>query len=217
MTISNVTARANGGIFVTGHHEEGGYIRSLTLENIHILMFGGKDKSELNAEPPFPYYPIYGFHSAPYAVFIRNVEDLELRNLTFEWNTPEQPDWGAAVRCFDIEELEIDGFDGRQSLGSDQPAAGPCARPAGRSSLATVTPRAIAAPRSRVRISSFAAAAAGGSRNSTEARASAPTRERCGSRFTSSSTPASAESRSAWPSRCPGWALCNARLRATRC
>lgn len=121
VTISNVTARANGGIFVTGFREKEGYIRGLTLENIRILMLGGKDKSVLNDDPPDP-YPIYGFHGAPYAIFIRYVRDLELRDVTFHWNTPERADWGSAVRCWSVDELEIDGFDGRQALGSGAPA-----------------------------------------------------------------------------------------------
>lgn len=121
VTISNVTARANGGIFVTGFREKEGYIRGLTLENIRIFMFGGKDKSGLNDDPPDP-YPIYGFHGAPYAIFIRYVKDLELRNVTFHWNTPESERWGSALRCWGVDELEIDGFDGRQSLGSGAPA-----------------------------------------------------------------------------------------------
>ncbi|MBM4013641.1 MAG: hypothetical protein FJ293_01585 [Planctomycetes bacterium] len=122
VTISNVTARANGGIFVTGFREKPGYVHNLTLENIHIFMFGGKDKSRLNDDPPDDPYPIYGFHGAPYAMFVRYVRDLELRNVKFEWNEPENAKWGSALRCFSVDELEIDGFDGRQSLGSEAPA-----------------------------------------------------------------------------------------------
>ncbi|NRA97198.1 MAG: right-handed parallel beta-helix repeat-containing protein [Planctomycetes bacterium] len=121
VTLSNITAKANGGIFVTGFREAEGYVRSLTLENIDILMNGGMDKSTLNDNPPDP-YPIYGFHGAPYAIFVRFVKHLELRNVTFRWNTPERAAWGSAVRCWSVDHVEIDGFEGRQSAGSSLPA-----------------------------------------------------------------------------------------------
>jgi hypothetical protein len=121
VTISNVTAKANGGIFITGFREREGYIKGLTLDNIRIHMFGGKDKSELNEHPPDP-YPIYGFHGAPYAMYFRYVENLVLRNIKFSWNTPERADWGSALRCVCVEDLEIDGFSGRQAKSSEAPA-----------------------------------------------------------------------------------------------
>lgn len=121
VTISNVTAKANGGVFITGFREREGYIKGLTLDNIRIHMFGGKDKSELNADPPDP-YPIYGFHGAPYAMYFRYVENLILHNVQFSWNTPEQADWGSALRCVCVEDLEVDGFSGRQALPSEAPA-----------------------------------------------------------------------------------------------
>ena len=120
--ISNVTATANGGIFITGFREPEGYVKSLTLDNVRIFMFGGKEKSEkLNAEPPDP-YPIYGFHGAPYAMFFRYIKDLKLRNVQFSWNAPEKANWGSALRCVSVEDLEIDGFVGRQAIPSDAPA-----------------------------------------------------------------------------------------------
>ena len=121
VTISNVTAKANGGVFVTGFREPGGYIKGLTLDNVKIHMFGGKNKSELNADPPDP-YPIYGFHGAPYAMYFRYIDRLQLRNVEFSWNTPEQADWGSALRCECVCDLEVIGFSGRQSLGSHAPA-----------------------------------------------------------------------------------------------
>ena len=122
VTISNVTASANGGVFVTGFREREGFIESLTLDNVRIFMYGGKEKSEeLNARPPDP-YPIYGFHGAPYAMFFRYVNELKLRNVQFSWNSPEKSDWGSALRCVAVEDLEIDGFVGRQSIQPTEPA-----------------------------------------------------------------------------------------------
>ncbi|MBT4496143.1 MAG: hypothetical protein HOC74_00390 [Gemmatimonadetes bacterium] len=122
VTISNVTAKVNGGIFITGFREKEGYVKRLTLQNIEIVMLGRMKKSEeLNADPPDP-YPIYGHHGAPYAMYFRWIDDLKLRNLRFTWNTPEQADWGSALRCVDVGELEIAGFEGRQAIPSDAPA-----------------------------------------------------------------------------------------------
>lgn len=118
VTISNVTARANGGIFLTGYPTDQGHLGRFTFEDVHIFMNGGKDKSVLNDHPPEPYYPIYGFHGAPYAIFARYVNELELRDVVFEWNTPEDPGWGSAVRCWNVKQVELDGFEGRASAGS---------------------------------------------------------------------------------------------------
>ena len=121
VSFSNITARANGGIFITGFREHEGYIGSLTFEDIDITMHGGMDKSGLNDNPPDP-YPIYGFHGAPYAIFARFVKDLTMRDVTFRWNTPEEAKWGSAARFWSVDNLELSGFRGRQSEGSGLPA-----------------------------------------------------------------------------------------------
>lgn len=122
VTISNFTGRVNGGVFVTGFRERSGWIKGLTLDNVRLFMNGGKDKSVLNENPPDDPYPIYGFHGAPYAMFFRYVEDLELRDVRFAWNEPERAAWGSALRCWHVGEVEIDGFFGRQSREADRPA-----------------------------------------------------------------------------------------------
>jgi len=118
--ISNVTASANGLVCING--AENGHIKGLTLDNIRFFMYGGKT-SQLGVNPPYP-YPIYGFHGGPYSLFFRHVDDLTLRDVHVEWNTPEKPDWGSALRCWTVNNLDINGFSGRQSAGSDAPAIG---------------------------------------------------------------------------------------------
>lgn len=84
-------------------------------------MYGNKI-SELNNNPPYP-YPIYGFHNAsPYSLFFRYVDNLKLNNIQVDWNKPEKPEWGSALRCWSVNNLEIDGFKGRQSLNSNNPS-----------------------------------------------------------------------------------------------
>ncbi len=119
VVISNVTAAANGLVCVNG--DENGYVEGLTLENIKLFMYGGKT-CRLNRSPPYP-FPIYGFHGAsPYSLFFRHVTDLKLHNVQIDWNTPEKPEWGSALRCWKVNDLEIDGFTGRQSKASGAPA-----------------------------------------------------------------------------------------------
>ena len=119
VTVSNVIASANGLVTIIGDKES--YISNLTLSNIKFFMFGGK-VSYMNDNPPYP-YPIYGFHdSSPYSLFFRFVNNLKLRDIQIEWQSPEKSEWGSALRCWNVNDLEIEGFTGRQSNGSDKPA-----------------------------------------------------------------------------------------------
>ena len=121
ISISHVIARANGLLTVIG--DRNGYIKGLTLDNLKLIMHGGKI-SEYNEAPPYP-YPIYGFHNAsPYGMFFRHVEDLKVRDVEVVWSSPEKADWGSALRCQDVINLEIEGFQGRQSKGSNFPSIG---------------------------------------------------------------------------------------------
>ena len=46
----------------------------------------------------------------------------KLNNIQVDWQTPEKPEWGSALRCCNVNNLEINGFTGRQSNNSDKPA-----------------------------------------------------------------------------------------------
>jgi len=116
--ISNITAVSDGCIFLTGPREK--YMEGITLENITLFMSGGREK-EWNDDPPYP-FPVFGPQNSPYDIFCRYVNDLKIRNVQITWNSPEKKEWGSAIRCFHVNELEIDGFIGRQSLNSNAPA-----------------------------------------------------------------------------------------------
>ncbi len=119
VTISNVIASANGLVCINGARN--GFIKGLSLNNIKFFMYGKKTCTQ-NDNPPYP-FPIYGFHyTTPYSLFFRYVDNLKLNNIQVEWNTPEKSEWGSALRCWSVNNLEIDGFKGRQSLNSDHPA-----------------------------------------------------------------------------------------------
>jgi len=118
VTISNVTAAADGGIFLLGMEESP--LEDILLDNIRIRMKGGREK-KLNADPPYP-FPVWGHRESPYDIYCRYAKRLTLRNVQLTWEPPEKPEWGSAIRCRNVEDLEIDGFVGRQALGSEAPA-----------------------------------------------------------------------------------------------
>jgi hypothetical protein len=116
--ISNITATADACIFISGVKERP--IKGVTLDNIRIFMRGGQ-RQKYHASPPYP-YPVTGHRRAPYDIFCRYTSDLKLRNIKVTWSEPEKPEWGSAIRCQGVKNLEIAGFEGRQSLGSRAPA-----------------------------------------------------------------------------------------------
>lgn len=115
ITISNVTAEADGAIFLSGMAEKP--LEAITLDNIRITMRGGREK-KLHADPPYP-FPLWGHRQSPYDIFCRYVDDLKLRRIQLTWGAPEQAQWGSAIRCRHVTNLDIDGFTGRQSLPAD--------------------------------------------------------------------------------------------------
>src|SRR5690554_3755615 len=115
--ISNMTIHAAGGIFITGAKER--HIEGLTLKNIRINISGGRfTKEHENPSDPFT---AFGHFTAPYDIFCRYANDVKLQNIQISWPESEDERFGSAVRCWWVNDLEIDGFRGRQSLKSDAP------------------------------------------------------------------------------------------------
>ncbi len=114
---SDIVANSDGAIFIDGL--EDGYVEDITFDNIRYTMRGGREKPE-SANPSHPFY-VFGHHTAPYGIFCRYVKDITLRNIKFSWNQPEKAEWGSPVRFENAENIEIAGFKGRQSLGSENP------------------------------------------------------------------------------------------------
>ncbi len=116
--VSNVTAIGDGCVFISGVREKP--MEGITLENFRMFMRGGT-RQKHHEDPPYP-FQVWGHRRAPYDIYCRYVNDLKLRNIKVTWSTPEKPLWGSAIRCLSVKDLEISGFEGRQSLGSDAPA-----------------------------------------------------------------------------------------------
>ena len=81
----------------------------------------GKLQKKWHEDPPHP-FTVWGHHSAPYDIFCRYVDDLKLRDVRYIWCEPEKPEWGSAMRFAEVNDLVVDGFQGRQAMDSDKPA-----------------------------------------------------------------------------------------------
>jgi hypothetical protein len=117
--ISNVEAIGCGGVFLQGMMEK--HLEGITLVNIRLHVHGGRNKGKTsNANPSYPFLRWSKY--TPYGMYCRYVDGLKLHNVQLTWEAPEDADWGSAIRCRSVNDLEIDGFTGRQSRGSGEPA-----------------------------------------------------------------------------------------------
>jgi len=118
VSISNMILKAGGGIFIQGNEEK--YVQGIVLDNIRIQAGEGR-QTKLHDNPEYP-FKVFAHRQAPYDIYCRFVDGLKLRNVELTWGAPEKKEWGSAIRCREINGLEINGFTGRQSLGADSPA-----------------------------------------------------------------------------------------------
>jgi len=119
--VSNVTIHGAGGIYVSGDNEK--HIEGLVFDNIRINITDGRSTNR-HENPPYPTPYVFSYRIAPCDIFCRYVDDIKLRNIQLIWDKPEKADWGSAIRCWHVNNLEIAGFNGRQSLHSNAPAIG---------------------------------------------------------------------------------------------
>jgi polygalacturonase len=119
--VSDMTIKGGGGVYISGGPEN--HIEGLTLDNIRININDGRDTKH-HEDPPYPTLYTFSYRIAPCDIFCRYVDDLKLRNIKLTWSIPENVVWGSALRCWHVKNLEIAGFDGRQSLLSNAPAIG---------------------------------------------------------------------------------------------
>jgi hypothetical protein len=113
--ISNVTMNTGGSIFISGNNET--RIEGIILENIRVKLTGGR-KEKSHEQPDDPFF-VFGHHTAPIDIFCRYVNDLKLQNIIFDWGNAEKENLGSAIRCWQVNNLDIDGFKGKQTLNSD--------------------------------------------------------------------------------------------------
>jgi hypothetical protein len=112
--ISHVTADADGAMFISGLPER--HLEDIHIENVRIHMRGGR-AARWHENPPLP-FDIWSHRYSPFDIYCRHIDKLTLRDVELEWNTPEKPEWGSAIRCRYVGELDLDRFRGRQATGS---------------------------------------------------------------------------------------------------
>lgn len=116
--ISNVDASGGGGIFLQGMMEKS--LQDITLMDIRLHVHAGRDSNEASdVNPP---YPLLGSgRHTPHGIYCRYVSGLKIQNVQLIWDPSGNANWGGAIRCESVDDLEINNFIGRQSGGSHEP------------------------------------------------------------------------------------------------
>lgn len=113
--ISDMIITCGGAIFISGAKEQ--FIEHITLNNIRVTLTGGRKKKS-HKQPEEPFF-VFGHHTAPVDIYCRYVNQLKLRNISYNWGKADDESLGSAIRCRSVNGVEIDAFWGRQSLNSD--------------------------------------------------------------------------------------------------
>jgi len=96
--LSDIVAHGQGTCFVNGHPDS--WLDDVSLENIQLF---------LSTDPAAPY------DKSIDAMKIRWAKNLKLKNFEVTWDQPELKKWRSALSLQDIQNLQIDGFSGRQA------------------------------------------------------------------------------------------------------
>jgi hypothetical protein len=106
VVIRGLVIHAVGPGRLTGHPDS--YIDGLTLEDVKIFV-------STDSSAPFD--------DTVDAMRFRYAKNLKIRNFEVFWETPELEAWRSALSFEDVENLKIEGFEGRQAwAGRDTPA-----------------------------------------------------------------------------------------------
>ncbi len=115
--ISQVVARGNGAATVMG--TAGQPLEGIRLEDIDFRVT--PKRKWHGREMPDP-VPAYGHaHFAPWGVFVRNVRDMVVRNVTFRWEAAdagvEDAEDDFPLKCREVDGLVLDGWRGGAMAG----------------------------------------------------------------------------------------------------
>jgi hypothetical protein len=116
--VSDAVVSGDGSIFLSGAEES--RPNGIVFDNIRFFMRGVEREKRIHRDLPYP-FRIWAHRHSPCNIFCRYLDNLTLRNVSLTWNTPEKPEWGSAIHMQSIRGLDIDGFVGRQALGSEDP------------------------------------------------------------------------------------------------
>ncbi|MHB9071014.1 MAG: glycoside hydrolase family 28 protein [Sedimentisphaerales bacterium] len=103
--INNVVAKSQESCFIGGIL--GHPIRRLSLNNIKVIIQGDANSSDF--EVPC----VWDGDKIPWGIYCRYIQGLILNNVQVEWDDASGY-WQGALKCENVEELEINAFKGRQ-------------------------------------------------------------------------------------------------------
>lgn len=104
--ISNVMARGQGSIQITGHPESP--LEEVTIENLRLA---------ISHNPGAPY------DKAVNALEVRQARKFRLRNVEITWEKPEYQKWENAVLVENVQDLEVENLRARQAKINDRSGA----------------------------------------------------------------------------------------------
>lgn len=112
---SNVVATSENGALVYG--SEDATIENVSFDDVRLELTGGEnspltggnfDLQPTSAETPIFEHDVAGVHC-------QGVTGLDLRDVTVDWGSDLPPYYSHGLQCVDVDDVEIDGFDGRQA------------------------------------------------------------------------------------------------------
>lgn len=118
VSISNVTATSHGALFMAG--PEAKTFQDIEFRNIRFLLHG-KVPRGCAVTPPVPFHA-YAMSDTPYEFYIHHARNIRLANVSIVWDNDANPAWTHAMRFIGVDNLEIEGFRGRQGGDRDTPA-----------------------------------------------------------------------------------------------
>jgi len=107
----NMNARANGACTIIGTAES--YVEDVTLDNARFFIEPKKKLYELDIPDPIPSYAHH--HFAPFNIYLRYIKGIKLSNVGMKWAQPESDNWGSAIKCRYVEDIELAGFTGKHA------------------------------------------------------------------------------------------------------
>lgn len=112
---SNIVARSENGALVYAHEDAD--VAGVRLEDVHLEIEGGpygdRVGGNIDLQPTAVEAPIAEREIA--GVNCEGLRDLALRGVDLEWGADLPAYYANGIRCTDVEELELDGFRGRQA------------------------------------------------------------------------------------------------------
>ena len=119
VNFSNIVVNANGACTILGMNSQD--ISGITLENMRFKIGAKRKLFGLDVPDPIPNYGYH--HFSPYNIYLRKVKGITLSNIRIDWLETEVADAWSAIKCTDVEDIEISSFTGKQSgAGSNVPS-----------------------------------------------------------------------------------------------